>query len=229
MEIKGFQKITLLDFPGKVACTIFTPGCNFRCPFCHNASLVMRSDEGDSFSEEEIFRYLQKRKGILDGVAVTGGEPMLMKDLPAFLGRVHELGFATKVDTNGSFPDKLRQVIEDGLVDYVAMDIKNSKEKYPATIGVPAVDMAKICESVELLKQNRIPYEFRTTVVKGFHEPEDFTKIGEWISGTPHYYLQAFKDSGDVLGEGCDSFSPDEMEAFAAIVRPYVGEVALRG
>ena len=179
MRIGGLQKLTLLDFPGHVACTVFLHGCNFRCPFCHNAPLVLGTDV---ISEEEILRFLKKRQGLLDGVAITGGEPLLSTGLDALLEKIKALGYRVKLDTNGSFPARLRELIDRQLVDYVAMDIKNTREKYALTAGadgmLPAVE-----ESVRVLLRGLIPYEFRTTVVDELHEPEDFSAIGRWLSG----------------------------------------------
>lgn len=199
MRISGFQKMTLLDYPGKVACTIFTSGCNFRCPFCHNASLVTHIDKSVSFSEEEILEYLKKRKGILDGVCITGGEPLLQVDIIDFLTKIKEIGYSVKLDTNGSFPQKLEKIINKQLVDYVAMDIKNSKEKYPQTVGIANFDISPIEKSVEILKTSGIDYEFRTTVVAEFHEPQDIVAAAEWIKGAKRYFLQNFVDSGDLI------------------------------
>ena len=229
LVLGGLQKVTLLDYPGKVACTVFTEGCNFRCPFCHNASLVLPERRDQTLPEEEFFRFLGRRKGILDGVCVTGGEPMLQKDLPEFLSKLRELGFLVKLDTNGSFPERLRAVLEAGLADYVAMDLKNSPERYGETIGVPDFDLGPIRESVALLLENRVAYEFRTTVVRGLHREEDFPQIAAWIAGAEHYFLQGFVDSGDLVSGGWEAFSREEMAHFAELVREKVPSVQLRG
>ena len=201
MQINGFQKLTLLDFPGKVACIIFTAGCNFRCPFCHNASLVTHIDNTARIDEEEIFAYLKKRQGILEGVCISGGEPLLQPDIEDFIKKVKELGYAVKLDTNGSFPERLISLVEKGLVDYVAMDIKNSKAKYDITAGV-RVNIADIEKSVSFLLKGTVPYEFRTTVAEGLHNVEDIQDIVPWIKGAPQYFLQNFADSGDILVSG---------------------------
>ncbi len=227
MKISGLQKLTLLDFPEKVACTVFTFGCNFRCPFCHNSSLVVGSAP-DQVSEEEFFKYLDKRKGVLDGVAVTGGEPTLQPDLAAFLRKIKDRNLAVKLDTNGARPEIVRELIEKGLVDYFAMDVKNSPEKYDATSGV-RVDIDKVRETIALLIEKAPDYEFRTTVVKGFHEKEDFEKIGEMISGAKKYFLQKFTDSGAILGTGVGPCSDEEMEEYAAVARKYVPAAVVRG
>ena len=228
MIIKGLQKTTLLDFPGKVACTLFTAGCNFRCPFCHNASLVISPDTSDTISEEEIFAFLKKRRGILDGVCITGGEPLLQRDIEDFIKKIRELGLAVKLDTNGAYPERLRSIIDKGLVDYVAMDIKNSKEKYALTAGAD-VNIEKISESVRILMASDVEYEFRTTVVRELHSPEDIKSIGEWIAGADRYFLQSFTDSGEIIGDGYSAYSPQDMGALLETVKQYIPSSALRG
>ncbi len=225
MLIGGIQKMTLLDFPGRIACIVFTHGCNFRCPYCHNAPLVTHSP--DTVSEEEVLAYLKKRRGILDGVVVSGGEPTLQKDLIAFLGKVRELGYAIKLDTNGTNPAVLREAVERGLCDYVAMDIKNSREKYPVTCDC-AVDMTAVEQSVSFLLSGAVEYEFRTTLTRELHTEEDMRSIGEWIRGAKKYYLQTFTDSGALVGEGMSAYTGEETEALALIVRPYVERVSVR-
>ncbi len=226
MRLGGLMKMTLLDFPGRIACTVFTVGCGFRCPFCHNASLVTHPEEG--LGEEELLSFLQKRRGILDGVCVTGGEPLAQSDLPALLRRIRDLGYAIKLDTNGAHPAALRAVIREGLVDYVAMDIKNSPERYAMTVGLPEMP-AGVAESAAYLLSGAVPYEFRTTVVEELHSPEDFEAIGKWIAGAERYFLQRFTDSGDLIGEGMSAPSAEKLEACLAAVRPYVPAAALRG
>lgn len=229
MKIYGLQKLTLLDYPGKVACTLFTGGCNFRCPFCHNASLVRHPAESDAMDEFEIFAFLKKRAGILDGVCVSGGEPLMQPDIGEFLETIKEIGFAVKLDTNGSFPDRLKELVGKGLVDYVAMDIKNSPEHYPATVGIDHYDIAKVKESVALLLEGTVPYEFRTTVVRELHCADDFVSIGSWIKGAPRYYLQVFEDSGDILESGLSGYGKAEMEGFLRILRKTIPGAELRG
>ena len=225
MRIGGLQKLTLLDFPGHVACTVFLQGCNFRCPFCHNTSLVLGTD---AVSETEILDFLKKRQGLLDGVAVTGGEPLLSAQIGTLLAKFKELGYRVKLDTNGSFPQRLRDLMERGLVDYVAMDIKNSREKYDLTAGasgfLPAVE-----ESIALLKQGLIPYEFRTTIVDELHEPKDFSAIGQWLSGAQAYYLQGFVDSGDILCAGLHAATKEKTELCRAEAARYLSNVQIRG
>ncbi len=229
MKIFGLQKMTLLDFPGKVACTVFTGGCNMRCPFCHNASLVTAIDLSDVMEEEMLFRFLRNRKGLLDGVCITGGEPLLQPEIEDFVRRIREEGFAVKLDTNGSFPDKLSSLIDQGLLDYVAMDIKNSKEKYPMTVGVPAFDVLAVERSISVLLSGKVPCEFRTTVVDEFHTVEDIAEAARWIGGAENYYLQAFTDSGNLIGKGMHPASRTVMQDMQAAARPYVKNVLLRG
>jgi pyruvate formate lyase activating enzyme len=226
MRLGGLLKMTLLDFPGRIACTVFTAGCNFRCPFCHNASLVTHLDE--EIAVDDFFSFLKKRQGMLDGVCVSGGEPLMQPEMADFLRNIRALGYATKIDTNGAYPDKLRALIEGGLVDYVAMDIKNSPAKYAQTIGLSSVP-AGVEESVSLLRSGIVPYEFRTTVVDELHEPEDFAAIGQWIAGAPRYFLQKFTDSGDLIGEGLSAPSNEKLRACLAAVAPYVPSASLRG
>lgn len=228
MILDGLQKLTLLDFPDKMACTVFTHGCNFRCPFCHNASLVEGSDNAH-LPLEKFEEFLKKRQGILDGVAITGGEPMLQKDLREFIGMIRSYGYMVKLDTNGTYPEKLRELIDGGLLDYVAVDIKNSPEKYGKTVGVENFDITPIQKTVELLREGRVPYEFRTTVVKELHEAADFEIIGKWLEGVPRYFLQQFVDSGDVLSQGMSAHSEEDMRHFLRIVRRYIPTAELRG
>ena len=230
MVISGLQKLTLLDYPGKVACTVFTGGCNFRCPFCHNASLVLPQRSVQGLTEEEILIFLKKRSGILDGVAITGGEPLIHTDIGSFLRKVKELGYKIKLDTNGSFPDRLQELIRDGLVDRVAMDMKNSPDLYAVTAGVAALDLAPIEKSRDLLLSGTVEAEFRTTVVKGLHTRESLIETAKWITGASEYYLQQYKDSGDVLSSAnLSAFDRDEMLTLAEAVRPYVPAVQVRG
>ena len=226
MRLGGLQKMTLLDFPGKVACTLFTDGCNFRCPFCHNTPLV--TGGAPAYSEEALFDFLKKRQGLLDGVAITGGEPLLHPDLPELIERIRGLGYAVKLDTNGSFPDRLRRVVDAGLVDYVAMDVKNSREKYERTALCKGL-LPKIEESVRLLLAGKTDYEFRTTLVDELHEPEDFAAIGRWLNGAKRYFIQSFEDSGDILAEGMHKASEEKTQACLAAVREFLPTAERRG
>ena len=218
----------MLDFPGRVACTVFTGGCNLRCPFCHNALLVTQVDNV-VYDEEEILDYLKKRKGLLDGICVSGGEPLLQIGLESFLQKVKELGFKVKLDTNGTFPARLKSLVEKGLVDYVAMDIKNCKDKYALTTGTDSFDISKIEESVAFLLKDTVDYEFRTTIVDGLHETQDIVKIGEWIQGAKKYFLQNFVDSGNLIKSGLKAVSLDKLKEFAKLLENSVGKISLRG
>jgi pyruvate formate lyase activating enzyme len=230
MRIAGIQKTTLLDYPGLVACTVFTGGCNFRCPFCHNASLVLpRQCEGDG-EEAETLAFLRKRRRLLDGVVVSGGEPLLQDGLEEFLRAVRELGYRIKLDTNGSFPDRLRALVEQGLVDRVAMDVKNAPERYAETAGTALLDISAVEKSKRFLLEGHVDYEFRTTVVRGLHTQESLLAAARWIEGAREYYLQQYRDSGDVLRpEGLGAFSDEEMRALVSAVRTVIPAAALRG
>ncbi|MBQ2274848.1 MAG: anaerobic ribonucleoside-triphosphate reductase activating protein [Clostridia bacterium] len=229
MKISGFQKMTVLDFPGKVACTVFTSGCNLRCPFCHNARLVTHKAEEDEMDENEILTYIYKRKGLLDGVCITGGEPLLQPDIEDFIRKIKDAGFAVKLDTNGFYPEKLERLINEGLLDYVAMDIKNSPTEYAKTCGFREVGLAPVEKSKNLLLQNRVDYEFRTTVVKELHTKESLLSAGEWIKGAKRYFLQAFVDSGDLIGEGLSAPDKAFMKQVQEDLSQFVEKVELRG
>lgn len=229
----GLQKLTLLDFPGRLACTVFARGCNFRCPFCHNASLV-RPDAPDTalLEKEDVLAFLKTRTGILDGVCVTGGEPLLQPGIFEFLAEIKDLGYAVKLDTNGSFPDRLKRVFEENLADAAAMDVKHTPEKYARAIGMENAEtiLPSIRESVEYLKSRPDVSEFRTTVVHGLHTPEDFDLIGQWLAGAEHYFLQKYTDSGDVLNSrGLSAPDGAELDECLSRVRKYIPAAALRG
>ena len=228
MKLYGLQKMTLLDFPGKVACTVFLGGCDFRCPFCHNFELAELKAE-PLMESGEFLEFLKKRKGLLDGVAITGGEPCLWKELPDFLREIRALGFLTKLDTNGNHPELLRKILSEGLADYVAMDIKSSPGRYALVSGLPSMNLVPVRESIRLLLEGNTEYEFRTTVVKELHREEDFPEMGEMIRGAKRYFLQAFTDRDTVPYEGFSAPSKEEMRRYADLVRPYVQEVGLRG
>ena len=229
MQISGFQKMTLLDFPGRVACTVFTAGCNMRCPFCHNAALVTHIDNSVSFSEEEILDYLKKRKGLLDGVCITGGEPLLQAGIEDFIAKVKAIGYAVKLDTNGTFPEKLISLVDKGLVDYVAMDIKNGKEKYATTAGISSLDIGAVEQSVAFLLEGKVDFEFRTTIVKELHTVDDIAAIGEWIKGAPRYFLQNFVDSGDLICSDMSATSRDELCKMQQKAQEFVLNTEIRG
>lgn len=228
MKIHGLQKMTLLDFPGKVACTVFLGGCDMRCPFCHNAELI----DGTApavMEEEELLAFLKKRTGLLEGVAITGGEPLLRDDTITLMERIRELGYPVKLDTNGTHPDRLRKILDRDLAAYVAMDIKNSPDRYGETIGIPSFDVSKVKRSVEFLLSGKVPYEFRTTVVAQFHDEQSMKDIGEWIRGADRYYLQGFVDRDTVPFKGLKACSDKQMRSFLEIVKLSVKEADLRG
>lgn len=229
MIIYGLQKLSLLDFPGKTACTVFTGGCNWRCPFCHNASLVIGLDEVEPVNEGEFFAFLKKRQGILDGVSITGGEPLLQHDIKEFIERIRGLGYLIKLDTNGSNPEMLKELVVAGLIDYVAMDIKNSPDSYAKTTGIADVDLKSVSDSATFLMQSGVDYEFRTTVVKELHCAEDFEKIAVWLKGAKRYFLQSFADSGDILGGNFSACSETELEEFRTILQKSIPTVTIRG
>ncbi len=230
MKFYGIQKLTLLDFPGKVACTLFTGGCNFRCPFCHNSALV----EGEAMAgqpvleETEVLSFLNKRRGVLDGICITGGEPLLQPEIELFIQKCKALGYQVKLDTNGSFPQKLKALVCEGLVDYVAMDVKNAPSAYGATVGIENFDIAPVRESIGFLQEGNAAYEFRTTVVRQFHNTERMVLLSQWIQGASPYYIQNFRDSGRILKPGLSGFSREELEAFLQAVRGFLPKAQLR-
>lgn len=221
--------MTLLDFPGKVACTVFTGGCNLRCPFCHNASLVTEIDGESQIKTSYILDFLAGRKGLLDGVAITGGEPLLQADIKDFIADIKSLGFAVKLDTNGSFPDILADLIKSGLVDYVAMDIKNTEEKYPLTVDIKDFDYSNIRKSIDFLINGFIDYEFRTTVVAEYHSIADIEKIAGRLKGAKRYFLQNFVDSGNLIGENLHAVSVNELEQMKSAALRFIQNVEIRG
>lgn len=228
MIIRGLQKTTLLDFPEKLACTVFTGGCNFRCPFCHNASLVLNSGAIEEIPEDEFFSYLSRRKGVLDGVCITGGEPLLNSDIFEFIKKIRSYGLLVKLDTNGSMPDRLEALLDAGLVDYVAMDIKNAPTKYALTAGVEEYP-AEIERSIDIIIKKAPEYEFRTTVVRELHEKEDIIKIANRIKNAKKYFLQSYVDSGDIISSGFSAYSPTEMLEILENTRKILPCTALRG
>ncbi len=229
MIIHGLQKMTVLDFPGKIACTVFTAGCNLRCPFCHNARLVTHPEAEDRIDENEVLTYINKRAGMLDGVCITGGEPLLQPDIADFLAKVKQSGMLIKVDTNGCFPDKLREIIEKGLVDYVAMDIKNSPEEYGKTVGIENFDISPIKESIEILRNSGIEYELRTTVVSELHSRESILSAARMIAPQKKWFLQGFVDSGDTIEGGFSAHSKEFMKELQESASQIVENVELRG
>ncbi|MDD4164652.1 MAG: anaerobic ribonucleoside-triphosphate reductase activating protein [Eubacteriales bacterium] len=229
MNIQGLQKLTLLDYPGVVACTVFTGGCNFRCPFCHNASLVLTPDSESGITYEDFFTFLKKRKGALDGVCITGGEPLMQSDIHNFITEIKALGYKVKLDTNGSFPERLIKLIDSGMLDYVAMDIKNSPKYYAKTAGKEIIDIDAVKESAKKLMTGSLPFEFRTTLVRTFHTEDSIRSIGLWLKGEEKYFLQNFVDSGNLIESGLCGFSEKESRYLLDILRIYVPNAALRG
>lgn len=229
MQIHGLNKTTLLDYPGHVAATIFTGGCNFRCPFCHNGDLVLRPETMPTYTEEEIFSFLKKRKPVLSGVCITGGEPTLQKDLPDFISQIKDMGYLVKLDTNGSNPQMLSLLLNNSLLDYVAMDIKSGKSDYAHVAGCNPALLSNIEASVEILNTCHIPHEFRTTVVKGLHTTDTFHEIGNWLPSDSLYFLQSYKESAQVIDKSFSSFSEEEMKKFLEITQKYIPQTALRG
>lgn len=228
MRICGLQKLAMVDFPGKLAATVFTGGCNLRCPFCHNAPLVTHLEEAEHFSEEEVLDFLRRRQGLLDGVVLSGGEPLLHDGVGAFLRKVRDLGFAVKLDTNGTNPDMLEALAQEGLLDYAAMDIKNSPDRYAETCG--GVDLlGPVKRSAALLMAGAVDYEFRTTVCAPLHTPEEMAGIGRWLKGAKRYFLQPFVDSGELVGSGMKPLTKEEIEALRDSVLPDIPSTQIRG
>lgn len=228
-QAHGFQKLTLLDYPGRLACTIFLGHCNFRCPFCQNSGLVLAPEQEPTVPVEEIMETLKKRRGILDGVCITGGEPTVSRELPEFAKEIKKLGYAVKLDTNGTNPDMVKTMVKEGVLDYVAMDIKNSPEKYSETAGVENVNLEAVCETVEFLKSGKTDYEFRTTVTRELHKKEDFLKIRKWLSGSRRYFLQAYQESEQVIRPIYSSYSREQLENFRQLLLEEIEQVELRG
>lgn len=227
MKICGLQKLTLLDYPGHLACTVFLGGCNFKCPYCYNTPLISLNECKEYISEDELLAFLDTRKGILKGVAITGGEPLINKDIKSLILKIREKGFKVKLDTNGSYPEALENLIEEGLVDYVAMDVKNTYEKYDFTIGAH-VKIENIKRSINILLQNKVDYEFRTTIIKEFHEIEDFEEIGKMLNGARQYFLQSFQDKDSVHGH-FNPMTKEELEECRKRAQRYVPNTTIRG
>ena len=228
MLIDGFQKVTLLDFPNTVSCIVFTKGCNYRCPFCYNSPLVLDKTEKLNYTEEEIIKYLDKRKGLIDGVVISGGEPTLQKNLIDFISKIKKMNFKVKLDTNGTNPNVLKNLLDNGLLDYVAMDIKNSFDKYEMTVGLRRTYLDSIKESIKILKESNIDYEFRTTIVKEFHTISDLKEILKYIDGS-RYFIQNFQDNENVLKRGLHSFSNDELHIINNELKNEFANFKIRG
>lgn len=229
VKFYGLQKLTLLDFPGRMASTVFTGGCNMRCPFCHNRSLVFLNENDSDISTEDILEHLENRSKVLDGICITGGEPTLHKGLKDFIKKVKALGLEVKLDTNGTNFEALKDLIEEGLLDYVAVDIKNCIDKYPYTVGLENFDLSEIEKVKNYLLEDHIDYEFRTTVVEQFHTVDDIEKIAKWIQGAKRYYLQNFEDHGTCIQSGLSEVGIETLEKMKEVAKPYVQEIELRG
>lgn len=229
MQIRGFLKTTLLDYPGHVAATLFAGGCNFRCPFCHNGDLVLYPGETSLISEEEIFSHLRRRQGILDGVCISGGEPTLAPDLENFIRKIRSLGLAVKLDTNGYQTKTLIRLCEQGLLDYVAMDIKHTPEKYNSICQMSHFDISRINTSVHFLMQGSIPYEFRTTLVQELHNTEDILRMGKWLKGAKAYYLQAYRDADTVISPGFHAHNRETLLSYVEQLKHFIPNTVLRG
>ena len=227
MQIFGLQKLSLLDFPEKTACTVFLGGCNFRCPFCQNGSLVLPGAGEPQMTEEAFFAFLKKRTGILDGVCITGGEPTLYPNLTNLICRIREMGFLVKLDSNGTVPEILKLLLREKLLDYVAIDIKNAPARYAETCGADVIEQVK--KSAALLKNSNIDYEFRTTVCHPFHSPDGMQEIGRWLRGAKRYFIQPFVDSGNLLGSGISAMAKPELKTLLKAVKPYIPAAELRG
>ena len=229
MLISGLQKTTLVDFPGHVASTIFTGGCNYRCPYCQNGDLVLHPEEVEPYSEDEVLSHLMRRKSVLTGVCITGGEPTLQPDLKDFIRKIKDLGFAVKLDTNGSHPVLLKELVEEGLLDYVAMDIKHSRAKYASVACASSFSLDDVAASVDFLKEGHVDYEFRTTLAKELHKESDMTAIGLWLMGAKNYYLQPYRESDQVISPGFHPHSKEELDTFVKILSAFIPNVAIRG
>lgn len=234
MRFHGIERFSLVDYDGYTACTLFTGGCNYRCPFCQNAALVLAPESEPTVDNADIEEYLRRRVGILDAVCITGGEPTLYPELPDFIAFVKSLGYKVKLDTNGTSPKMLKELISSGLLDYVAMDIKNSPDMYPLTTGVCDAHIDKVIESTRLLKDaykaRAVDIEFRTTLVKGHHTEDDMLIIGKWLEGAPRYFLQKFEDKRNCISSApLAPIEKEQAEAFAQILREFIPAVKLRG
>ncbi len=228
MRISGLNKLTLVDYPSKMAAIVFFGGCDFRCPFCHNGDLVLHPSSIPEIPQEEVFSFLEKRKGLLDGVVISGGEPTLEPDIAPFISRVKEMGFLVKLDTNGSRPDVLSSLISSSLVDYVAMDVKNSFDRYAETIGFPFYDTRSVRTSLSLLLEENCDYELRTTCVRELHDEESFYKIALDVKGAKRYYLQNFVPNENTIRKGFSPVSREALLKYSEILRNSIGNVSIR-
>ncbi|HBB05059.1 MAG TPA: anaerobic ribonucleoside-triphosphate reductase activating protein [Firmicutes bacterium] len=228
MDFSGWEKLSLLDFDEHISTTLFVAGCDFRCPFCHNSSLVLAPGKAPRIPWQEIMNYLSKRKGILDAVCISGGEPTMMEDLKEKIGDIKSLGYEVKLDTNGSRPEVLQDLLDKKLIDYVAMDIKNSKEKYAMTSGV-LLELSKVEKSIDILKSSQIPFEFRTTAILEYHSLRDFEEIGKWIKGAPKYFIQRYIDNENCIRHGLHELPKEKALEAKALLEKNIGFVDLRG
>ena len=228
MDFSGWEKLSLLDFDEHITTTLFFAGCDMRCPFCHNSSLVIHPNQAPKIPWSEIRDYLEKRKNVVDAVCVSGGEATLMPDLLDKLSEIKLMGYKIKLDTNGTRPEVLRLAVQQGLLDYVAMDIKNSREKYSSTAGIE-MNLRDINESIAFLKGNEVDYEFRTTIMEEFHEADDFESIGMWLEGCKRYFLQRYIDSENCIQHGFTMVPKEKALEYKAILSQYIGSVGLRG
>ena len=229
MDFSGWEKLYLVDYDDNIKTTLFMAGCNFRCPFCHNGDLVLHPENAPRIPWEEIMDYLRKRQGVLDAVCISGGEPTLMPDLEEKMKQIKSLGYLVKLDSNGNNPEKLKKLVAEGLVDYVAMDVKNSKSRYPETIGIPSFDCKNIEESIRFLMDSGIGYEFRTTIMEEYHDEGSIRELGEWIAGAKRYFLQLYIDSEHCIAKGHHPISKEKAERFLEILKPFVPNAKLRG
>ena len=229
MDIYGLEKLSLVDYDGFVAATVFTGSCNFKCGFCHNSALVLDYKTLPPIPESEILAYLKKRKGILEGLCITGGEPTLNPDLPDFIKKVKDIGYSVKVDTNGTNPEMVKLLVKEGLADYFAVDIKNDRAHYAEIIGFKTFDTQKIEQTVEFLLSGKVGYEFRTTLIEKYHKAENIRRIGEWIKGADKYFMQKFKSGDNCIAQNLSPVSEEKAKDFAEIIRPFVKSVGLRG
>lgn len=228
MQIQGIQKTTLLDYPNHIACTLFTYGCNLRCPFCHNADLVIHPPK-QGIGREELIRFLQQRVNVTDGVCISGGEPLMQPDIAEFIKDIRKLGYKIKLDTNGFYPQKLQFLLNENLLDYVAIDIKSSKENYSAATGVNNIDISPLLQSIDIIRNSNVEYEFRTTAAKGLHNVLDFEKIGNWLKGAKRYYIQQFVNSGNIVGTTCQAFTAEEMRQLLKAVQKNIPHAEIKG
>lgn len=230
VEIKGLQKTSLIDYPGRVCCVIFFGGCDFHCPFCHNTELVLNPEKLPAIPEEEFLGFLTKRKKWLDGVVLGGGEPCIQQGLPGFIRKIKNLGFLVKLDTNGSKPEMLERLLKEKLLDYVAMDIKASLEKYDQAAGVK-VNKNTVQRSIDLIRNSGVEYEFRITVLPRLHSKQDLFSIGKWLRGSRRFFIQQFRNEKTLNPEFQkeDVFKPEELNEFKDMLKPYFKEVEVRG